>query len=87
MSEELSNQSVRKFTPIQLMVDRWARKRRGFTTLELESAMGDHGSTYRTRVSELRRLGFIRPAGYSVKREGEHRGRNVWIHTRKPRPE
>ncbi len=52
----------------------------GFTDRDLEAAMGDSGSTWRTRRSELAAKGYIRDSG-ERRTHGTGRRHIVWIIT------
>ncbi len=49
----------------------------GLTDYQIEMLLGDHGSTYRTRRSELVALGLVRDSGHKKVINGTHR--TVWI--------
>lgn len=50
---------------------------RGMTDLDLQTECGDHGSTFRTRRSELVDLGLVRDSGRRLLQDG--RKRIVWV--------
>jgi hypothetical protein len=56
---------------------------KGLTLLDIEDIFNDHGSTYRSRVSELVKMGLVRANGHRVQsRPGKPpRNRVVWIRT------
>lgn len=70
-----------EITRIQQQVMWFARKRGvlGFTDTDLEEAMQDHGSTFRTRRRELTDKGLIRDSGQRHRAVGDARERIVWI--------
>lgn len=57
--------------------------REGLTNWEIEDFLGDHGATWRTRTSELVRLGLVTDSGRTriiTKSKSNHQ-RVVWICT------
>src|SRR5215475_6479005 len=58
----------------------------GITQLEIEEHFGDHGSTYRSRVSELCELGLVCDSGRRklLMAPGKRKARNrvIWIATK-----
>lgn len=57
--------------------------REGLTNWEIEDFMGDHGATWRTRTSELVRLGLVTDSGRTriIAKSGTNYQRTVWICT------
>lgn len=82
-----SHEAARAITPdltaIQRRVLRFAQRRggEGFTDLDLEHLMGDHGSTFRTRRRELVDRGMVRDTGATRRPEGRARRFIVWAVT------
>lgn len=66
-------------TSIQRQVMKWARERgRPFHDLQLQEAMGDHGSTFRTRRREPVKKGLICDTGARIIPENRKRSFIVW---------
>ncbi len=80
-SHEAAKAVTPKLTHCELRVLDFARKRgrNGFTDIELEDAMGDHGATFRTRRQELTTRGLIRDTGRTSRDAGDPRRRIVWV--------
>lgn len=63
----------------QLKVLRYARYHAvSFIDLELSEALGDQGSTYRTRRCELVAKGYLRDTGYRVNVPGHTKAFRLW---------
>lgn len=67
----------------QVVLDHFtAAGSKGLTDLDLQELCGDHGSTFRTRRSELVRAGLIIDSGRKQKQLGANR--IVWMIARRP---
>jgi hypothetical protein len=83
---DTSHEAAAAVTPglreLQIVVARHAKRcgERGFTDLEMEEALGDSGSTYRTRRSELTARNVILDSGRRRTHGESGRQRIVWLH-------
>jgi hypothetical protein len=77
---------VKKLRPIQekVLAELRAAGAAGLTDLELEERCGSHGSTFRTRRSELVDAGLVRDSG--VKRHQAGSNRIVWVASQQQAP-
>lgn len=80
-SFQAASQVVGKLKEIQkrVLAELKSAMPEGLTDLELEERCGSHGSTFRTRRSELVELGMVADSGRKKNQNG--RNRIVWVVT------
>jgi hypothetical protein len=78
-SREAADSVAPKMTALRATVLGHFARRRSLTDLELEGLCADHGSTYRTRRSELVQMGLVEDSG--ERREQRGSNRVVWVIT------
>ena len=78
-SFEAATKVIKKLRPIQIEVLRRLTEagENGLTDYELEELCGSHGSTFRTRRSELTEAGYIKDSGRKKLLVGSNR--IVWV--------
>ena len=80
-SHEAAAGIMHKMTMLRYTVLTFFKRSRRLTNYEVEQLGGDHGSTYRSRVSELVIMGMVEDSGERVVQLGT--SRVVWTITQK----
>ena len=78
-SRKAAEQAQPKMTERRQIVLRHFLQFTAMTDLDLQGLCSNHGSTYRTRRSELQRMGYIADSGRRIEQRGSNR--IVWTIT------